>query len=106
MRKNRCLASEGASIHSFPDDFDQDPFSPPPVELPVENLLPRTEIEFSIGHGHHNLSSHDQPFQVGIAILFTHIVTILSDDTEKQADGEQVSPARHQSPDEARIRHH
>jgi hypothetical protein len=34
----------------LPDDFDQHPFPAPPVELAVEDLLPRTEIKPAVGH--------------------------------------------------------
>ena len=40
----RGLAPRVKGSESLPDDLHQDSFAPPPVELAVEELLPRTEI--------------------------------------------------------------
>ena len=47
---------------SFPDDFDQHPFPPSAVKLPVKDPLPRADVEIAVGHRDHHLATHDLPY--------------------------------------------
>ncbi len=65
-------------ILSFPDNLNQYPFSSPSIKLSIENLFPRSKIKFPVCDGDNNFPSHDLPFQVRIAIIFTRpIVQVL-----------------------------
>ena len=56
------------------NDLYQDPFPSPAVEFPVEDLLPRPKIKFTICHSNHHFPSHDLAFHVRIGIVFTRVV--------------------------------
>ena len=45
---------------SLADDLDQYPFTSSPVELTVEDLLPRAEVEIAPRHRDHRLTPHHQ----------------------------------------------
>ena len=45
----------------FTNDLDQHPLPPAPVELAVEDPLPRAKVETAVGHRHHNFAAHDLP---------------------------------------------
>jgi hypothetical protein len=47
-----------ARFPSFPDDLDKYPFRPVPVELAVENLLPRAEVQLALADRHDKGDSH------------------------------------------------
>ena len=66
-----------ATRGSLADDFDQDSFLSPSVELAVEDLLPGAEVEFAAGHGNNDLPTHDLTFHVRVGIVFSHVVAIL-----------------------------
>ena len=52
----------------------------PPVELAVEDLLPRSKVEISVSYGDHHLPSHDLAFKVCIAVVLTGaIVAVIID---------------------------
>ncbi len=61
----------------LPNDLHQHPLAPPPIEFTVENLLPRTKVEFSIGHGHHRFPAHDLPLHVSVGVVLASIVVAL-----------------------------
>ena len=62
---------------SFTYDFDQDPLLTTAVELAVEYLLPRSEVQFPCGHCDDDLAFHNLPFQMRIAIILAaEVVTI------------------------------
>src|SRR5215471_6376204 len=61
----------------FSDNFHQHPFAPSTVELAIENLLPRAEIEFAVGNGDHNFAPHHLSFYVRIGIVFAGIVVAI-----------------------------
>ena len=64
----------------FSNNFHQYPFLSSSVKLPVKNLLPGAEIEFTPGDGHHHLPAHDLAFQVGVAVVLPGpIMEILTD---------------------------
>ena len=54
----------------FPDDLHQRAFSAAAVELAVENLLPRAEVEFAFGDGDDDLAAHDLALEVGVGVIF------------------------------------
>lgn len=65
---------------SLADDFDEDPLASPTIELTVEYLLPRPEVQLALRDGDNDLSTHNLPFQMGIAVVFPgSIVPILTD---------------------------
>jgi len=54
---------------SFPDDFDQYPFSPAPVKLAVKDLFPRAEVQPAVRDGDHYFPSHDLALEVGVPVV-------------------------------------
>ena len=48
-----------------------------PVELPIKDLFPGAEVEPALGYGHYDLPSHDLPFQMGIGVVFPHVMAVL-----------------------------
>src|SRR5215216_6867582 len=67
-------------VFLFTDNLDQYTFPSATIELPVEDLLPCSEIEFPIRHGNDHLAAHDLAFHMCIGVIFARIVmTILSD---------------------------
>jgi hypothetical protein len=77
IQGNRVKEVQRYSTHLFSDDLDQDSLSSSSVKLSVKNLLPGAEVEFSAGDRYHDLSSHDLPLEVGVGIIFTHIMPVL-----------------------------
>jgi len=64
---------------SLSDDLDEDALLSPAVELAVEDLLPRTEVEHAVRDGDDDLAAHDLSFEVGISIVLSGpIVAILT----------------------------
>ena len=59
------------------DHFDQYPFAPQPVELAVEDLLPRAEIEFAVGDRDDDLPAHDLPLQVRVRVILARPVVVV-----------------------------
>jgi hypothetical protein len=59
---------------SFSNDFDQHPLLPAAIKLAVEDLLPRTEIQFAIRDRHDDLPAHNLPFDVSIRVVFAGVV--------------------------------
>jgi hypothetical protein len=53
-----------------PDDLDQHPLTAATVEFTIEDLLPRAEVELSLGDGYDGFPSHDLPFQVSVCVVF------------------------------------
>src|SRR5512141_76458 len=63
---------------SLADDLDQYPLSPTPVELAVEDLLPRAEVELAARDRHHHLPPHHLALQVRVSVVLSRpVVEIL-----------------------------
>ena len=63
---------------SFADDLDQDALPAPAVELGVEDLLPRTEVQLTVRNGKNHFAPHDLALHMRIGIILTGIImTIL-----------------------------
>ena len=54
---------------SFAYYLDEDPFFSLAVELAVEDLFPRAEVELAAGDGDDRFAAHDRPLQVGVGIV-------------------------------------
>ena len=59
---------------SVSDYFDEDPLSATAIEFAVEDLLPGTEVELSIGDRHDDLSAHNGAVKVGVRVIFAGVV--------------------------------
>ena len=64
-RKNQ----PGKPTASLADDLDQYPLSPPTVELAVEDLLPRAEVELAACDRHHHLPPHHLSLEVRVPVV-------------------------------------
>jgi hypothetical protein len=68
------------SSDSFTNDLDQHPLPSPAVKLPVEDALPRAEVETAVGHRDHHLAAHHLALQMRVGIVLARpIVPILVD---------------------------
>src|SRR5574341_2188657 len=54
--------------------LDEHALLPPPVELPVEDLLPRAKIEPASGDRHHHFPSHHLALQVRVGVVLAGVV--------------------------------
>ena len=82
-QKPRCTFSEDfvfAGHASFPDDLYQYSLLSPAVELPIEDLFPRTKIQFPFRNRHDDLSPHDLSLHVRVGIVFPSIVVAVLPD--------------------------
>ncbi len=59
------------------DDLNEHALPAAPVKLSVEDLLPRTEIQPSIGNGHKHFSTHDLPLEVRIPVVFPGLMVAI-----------------------------
>jgi hypothetical protein len=65
---------------SLADDFDQHSFAPPPIELTVEDLLPRTEVELAARDRHHHIAPHHLALKVCVPVVLPRpVVLVLRD---------------------------
>ncbi len=61
-------------ICSFANNFHQHALSSAAIEFAIEDLLPRTEVQFALGDRDDNLASHNLPFHVRIGIVLAGTV--------------------------------
>src|SRR6266511_2267032 len=54
--------------------FYDDTFPPLAIELSVEDLLPRSEIQLARRDRHHHLVSHQRALQVRVGVVFAGLV--------------------------------
>ncbi len=88
--------------HLLPDDLHEHSLPPASIEFPVEDLLPRPEVQPAFRHRNDHLASHDLPRDMRVGVIFPPCRYA---DTGSLAHGERVSPAKHHSRDGARIGH-
>src|SRR3954471_9776868 len=67
----------GKPSSSFPDDLHEDALRPPSIELPVEDLLPRPEIELAVGDRHDHFPAHDLALEVGVGVVLARAVVVV-----------------------------
>src|SRR5438552_6576766 len=60
------------------DYLDQHSLSPSAIEFAVENLFPRTEIQFALGDCDDNFTAHDLAFEMGISVVFAGPVVAIA----------------------------
>ena len=70
--------TKSRSPGSVSDDFHEDAFATQAVEFAVKNLLPRTEVEATAGHGDNDLAAHDAALEVRVGVVLRAIVTVLA----------------------------
>jgi hypothetical protein len=56
------------------DDFHQHALPAPSVELAVENLFPRAEVQFAFGDRDDDFPAHDLTFEMGVSVVFASTV--------------------------------
>src|SRR5262252_7575372 len=64
----------GRQIPLHAHHFDDDALSALSIELRIEQLFPRSEIEFAVRNRHHDLMAHDRAFQMRVGIVFAGLV--------------------------------
>lgn len=62
---------------SLADDLHQHALAPPAVELAVEDLLPRPEVELALGDGDYDFPAHDLAFHVGVGVILAGAVVVI-----------------------------
>ncbi len=56
----------------------QNPLFAPAIELTVEYLFPRPEVEPAVSNRRNDLAAHDRPLQVGVSVIFScQVVPVL-----------------------------
>ena len=60
-----------ASDLLFPDYLDQHSLFSLSIEFAVENLFPRSEIQFAFGDRDDNFTAHDLTLEMGIGVIFS-----------------------------------
>ena len=55
-------------------DLHQHTLSPAPIELAVEYLFPRTEVESALGHRDNHFTPHHLSFEMGVGVIFAGTV--------------------------------
>ena len=63
-----------ATHELLPDDLDEHALRAPAVELAVEDLLPRPEVELAVGDGHDHLAAHDLALDVRVGVVLAGVV--------------------------------
>ncbi len=74
----------------FADDLNQHALSTPAIELAIEDLFPRTEIEFAGSNRYDYFAAHDLPFQVRIGVIFAGAIVPVAGD--RRVRGELLQP--------------
>ena len=62
----------------FPNNFYQDAFLATSVEFIVKNVLPWTQVQRPVGDSDNHFPTHDLPFMVGVGVVFTGTVVMVS----------------------------
>src|SRR5581483_4565966 len=73
------------------DHLDQHALSPAAVELAVEDLLPRAEVELAARDRDDDLAPHDLPLQVGVGVVLAGVVVAVL--LGRSVRGEALEPA-------------
>ena len=59
------------------DDLHEHPLRPAAVELAVEDLLPRAEVELPLRDRDHDLAAHHLPLHVGVGVVLAGAVVVV-----------------------------
>jgi hypothetical protein len=73
----RGRSSEDKPSCLLSHDFYDHPLGAPSIKFSVEDLLPGTEVKFSVGHGDDDFVMDDQRFQVGVSIVLSGLVMLV-----------------------------
>src|SRR5829696_7272788 len=68
----------------LPHHLHDDPLLPLPVELGVEDLFPRPEIELARGNRHDHLMPHDRALQMRIGVVFAGLMMLVRKTRRRQ----------------------
>jgi len=72
-----CRNKHDRAPHRYsPIAFSSTRLPPPAVELGVEDLLPRPEVELAVGDREHDLVGHQLALQVRVGIVLADVVAI------------------------------
>ena len=75
FRRSRTAATV---MGSLAENFHERAFAAAAVELAVENLFPRAEVEFARSHGDDDLAAHDGALEVGVGVVLAGAVVVVS----------------------------
>jgi len=70
--------SERVSNRSVSNYLDEHSLAPSAVELAVENLFPRPEVQFAFGDRDDDVAAHDLTLEVGVGIVFASAIVAIS----------------------------
>src|SRR5258705_1622644 len=76
--RSRLATVRQGSVGSFPDDLDQHALLAAAVELAVEDLLPRAEVELAAGDRHDRLAPHDLALVVRVGVVLARPVVMVA----------------------------
>src|SRR3954453_3277209 len=71
---SRASRASPCPTRSLPNHLDDHPLGAPAVELAVEDLLPRPQVEPAVGDRHDHLVVDEQVLQVRVAVVLAAAV--------------------------------
>src|SRR6185503_19770645 len=71
---NGRRARSARDSRSLSEDLHDDALLPAPVELGVEDLLPRTQVELTLGDGQDHLMVHERALQMRVAVALAGLM--------------------------------
>jgi hypothetical protein len=77
-RAVRKVSATTGKLKLLADYLHEHPLPALSVEFTIKDLLPRSEIEFSIGDGDDNFAPHDRTLEMGIRVILSSIVAVLA----------------------------
>src|SRR3990170_3154334 len=80
--RSPCHGSVFIGVHRwlplFPDDLDEHPLRAVAIELAVEDLLPRAEVERAVGGRDDDLAAHDLALVMRVAVVFAGAIVVVA----------------------------
>jgi len=68
------------SLRLVPYDLDQNALRPPSIKFAVEDSLPRSEVEPTVGDGNDYFAAHDLSFVMGVSVILARAVVLVAAD--------------------------
>ena len=73
------VAETGKLTRLVSNYLDQHSLSPSSVEFAVEDLFPRTEVEFALGDGDDDFAAHDLTLEMGVGVVFAGAIVAIAE---------------------------
>src|ERR1017187_843274 len=77
LKKCQFPGTNLSAAKLLPNNFHQRTLASASVEFAIEDLFPRTEIQFAFCDGHDHFASHDLAFEMSIGVVFACAVVLV-----------------------------